>query len=58
MKYLSGKDLAVAVGADVVAVVATSFSPFLEKHWQRTSPQSPPQVRIDLRSLSVKAPPP
>jgi hypothetical protein len=28
MKYISGKTLAVVVGADVVAVVATSLSPF------------------------------
>ncbi len=36
-KYVSGKALADVVGADVVAVVATSLSPILERHHQRTS---------------------
>src|SRR3712207_3655077 len=34
MKYLSGKGLAAVVGADVVAVVSTSLSPFQERHRQ------------------------
>jgi hypothetical protein len=33
-KYISGKDLAGVVGVDVVAVVATSSSPFQERHRQ------------------------
>jgi hypothetical protein len=56
-KYVSGKALAAVVGADGAAVVATSLSPFLEGPRQMRSYQAPPQVRIDQRSLSVKAPP-
>ena len=37
MKYVSGKTLAVVVGGDVVAMVATWLSPFQERHRQMRS---------------------
>jgi hypothetical protein len=40
-KYVSGKALADVVGCDVVAVVATSLSPFLKKRCERMSYQVP-----------------